>query len=213
MRKSGGMEISESLRQTWAEWHTQNWRERNTDYLASIIMVVMVAALALLVAGCAGVQAPAVAVPDKLRPGANETLMKTVAAKGVQIYECRAVKDQPAAYAWAFVAPEAELFDAAGNKVGKHYAGPHWEAVDGSKIKGTVKESSAAPVADAIPWLLLGASADGPAGAFSRITSVQRVNTAGGVAPKSGCSEAAAGTTTRVYYSADYYFFGARAGY
>jgi hypothetical protein len=43
--------------------------------------------------------------------------------------------------------------------------------------------------------------------AGSKVTSIQRVNTAGGVAPGSGCSQAAAGTPTRVPYTADYYFF------
>ena len=36
-----------------------------------------------------------------------------VPAKGVQIYECRAKKDASAGFEWVFVAPEAELFDAA----------------------------------------------------------------------------------------------------
>jgi Protein of unknown function (DUF3455) len=34
-------------------------------------------------------------------------------------------------------------------------AGPHWESTDGSKVAGTVKESTDAPQADGIPWLLL----------------------------------------------------------
>jgi hypothetical protein len=165
--------------------------------------------LALFIAGCAS-QQPAlspVAVPDKLKPGADESLAMIVAAKGVQIYECRASKDKPGEYAWAFVAPEADLFDARGTKIGRHYAGPHWESADGSKIVGTVKENAAAPAADAIPWLLLTAKSVGPEGAFSKFTSVQRVSTAGGVAPKSGCSQAAAGTPARINYTADYYFF------
>jgi hypothetical protein len=168
--------------------------------------------LALLVAGCASVQPPAatVAVPDKLKPGANESLTMIVPAKGVQIYECRATKDRPGEYEWAFVAPEAELFDARGNGTGRHYAGPHWEATDGSKILGTVKERADAPAAGAIPWLLLAAKSIGPEGAFSRVTSIQRVNTAGGIAPTAGCSQASAGTPARVNYTADYYFFTAR---
>jgi hypothetical protein len=32
------------------------------------------------------------------------------------------------------VAPEADLFDARGNRIGRHYAGPHWRSTDGSKI-------------------------------------------------------------------------------
>jgi len=166
----------------------------------------------LLVAGCASPQPPrpAVEVPDKLKPGASESLAMIVPAKGVQIYECRAKRDQAGAYEWAFVAPEADLFDGRGDRIGRHYAGPHWESADGSKVLGTVKERADAPVADAIPWLLLAAKSAGPAGAFSRVTSIQRVNTAGGAAPKAGCSQAAAGALARIAYTADYYFFTAK---
>ena len=168
--------------------------------------------LALLVVACASPhpQTSMVTVPDKLKPGANESLAMIVPAKGVQIYECRARKDQVGAYEWAFVAPEADLFDARGNKIGRHYAGPHWESTDGSKILGTVKERADAPVADAIPWLLLAAKSVGSEGSFSKVTSIQRVSTVGGVAPKAGCSQAAAGTPARINYTADYYFFTAK---
>ncbi len=168
--------------------------------------------LLLLVAACASPLAPTsmVKVPDNLTPGARESLAMIVPAKGVQIYECRARKDQAGGYEWAFVAPEADLFDARGNRTGRHYAGPHWESTDGSKIFGTVKERADAPAADAIPWLLLAAKSVGPEGTFSKVTSIQRVNTAGGVAPKAGCSQATAGTPARVNYTADYYFFTTR---
>ena len=146
-------------------------------------------------------------MPATLKPGANESLAMSVHAKGVQIYECRAGKDQPGIYAWAFVAPEAELFDASGNRVGRHYAGPSWESADGSKIVGTAKEHADAPAADAIPWLLLTAKPAGPEGALSKVTSVQRIGTVGGVAPKGGCSQAAAGTLARISYTAEYRFF------
>ena len=163
----------------------------------------------LLLAACASPQPPTsmVSAPVKLKPGANESLTMIVSAKGVQIYECRARKDQVGEYEWAFVAPEADLFDSRGNRTGRHYAGPHWESTDGSKILGTVKERADAPVADAIPWLLLAAKSVGSEGSFSKVTSVQRINTAGGVAPKAGCSQAAAGTPARINYTADYYFF------
>jgi hypothetical protein len=168
--------------------------------------------LVLLGAACASPQPPMsmVKVPDKLKPGANESLAMILSGKGVQIYECRARKDQVGQYEWAFVAPEADLFDARGNKTGRHYAGPHWESTDGSKILGTVKESADAPVGDAIPWLLLTAKSVGSEGSFSKVTSIQRVNTVGGVAPKAGCSQATAGTPARVNYTADYYFFTAK---
>jgi hypothetical protein len=130
-----------------------------------------------------------------------------VPARGVQIYECRARKGQPGAYEWAFVAPEADLFDVRGNRIGRHYAGPHWEASDGSRIVGMLKERADAPAANAIPWLLLAAKSVGPEGAFSKVTAIQRANTVGGIAPQAGCSRAAAGTPARISYTADYYFF------
>lgn len=165
--------------------------------------------LVSLIAACASPQPPTstVKVPEKLKPGSNESIVMIVPAKGVQIYECRAKKDQVGGYEWAFVAPEADLFDARGNRIGRHYAGPHWESTDGSRILGTLKERADAPVADAIPWLLLAAKSVGPDGTFSKVTSIQRVNTVGGVAPAVGCSQAAAGTPARINYTADYYFF------
>jgi uncharacterized protein DUF3455 len=168
--------------------------------------------LVLLVGACASPRQPTstLNVPDKLKPAVTESLSMIARAKGVQIYECRAKKDQPGGYEWAFVAPEADLFDARGKKIGRHYAGPHWESTDGSKILGAVKERAEAPTSDAIPWLLLTAKSVGPDGSFSKVTSIQRVNTAGGVAPAAGCSQAAAGTPARINYTADYYFFTAR---
>lgn len=164
--------------------------------------------LALLVGGCAS-PTSLVEVPRNLDPGADETLAMIVPAKGVQIYECRAGKDQ-AAYEWAFVAPEADLFDTRGKRIGRHYAGPHWESHDGSKIVAAVKQRADAPAADAIPWLLLAAKAVEPQGSFGKVTSIQRVNTAGGKAPAAGCAPATAGAAARIGYTADYYFFTVR---
>lgn len=174
----------------------------------------IISMLALAMSASAGAQsaAPAANVPESLKPSANESVAMIVAARGVQIYECRQVKNQADAYEWAFVAPLAELFDASGNKVGTHYAGPHWESADGSTIVGTVKASADAPQAGAIAWLLMAAKPDGGAGAFSKVTSVQRVNTVGGVAPRTGCSQTALGTVARVPYTADYYFLAANDG-
>jgi hypothetical protein len=150
--------------------------------------------LSLLASACAST----VPVPASLKPGANESLALVVPAKGVQIYECRDAE-------WVFVAPEAELFDRAGKKIGSHYAGPHWEAADGSKIVGAVKARADAPAAGNIPWLLLGTKSVGREGAFSKVTSIQRVATVGGVAPAGACPQA--GARARVDYTADYYFF------
>jgi uncharacterized protein DUF3455 len=173
-------------------------------------LIIVLVGLLLIVTACAGRPAPLADVPDKLRPGANEVLALIVPARGVQVYECRAKKDQPGQFEWAFVAPEADLLDARGNRVGRHYAGPHWEATDGSKVLGTVKERADAPAPGAIPWLLLSARSVGPEGRFSNVTSIQRVNTVGGAPPAAGCAAGSAGAPARVDYTADYYFFTAK---
>jgi len=151
--------------------------------------------------------ADSVAVPEPLKPGAHETLAMIVAAEGVQIYECRADQARAGAHAWTFVAPEAELFDVAGRRIGRHYAGPHWEATDGSRFAATVVARAEAPTEDDIPWLRLTTRDVAAQGSFGNVTSVQRVRTAGGVAPATGCSAATAGASARVPYTADYLFY------
>lgn len=160
----------------------------------------------LLAAGCAS--APT-AVPANLEPPATEKRMMTLSAAGVQVYQCRAKPGAPGDYEWSFVAPDAQLTDANGKPAGKHYEGPHWEAPDGSRVVGTVKARADAPAYGAIPWLLLSTTSDGPEGAFSKVTSIQRVNTTGGVAP-AGCAKEDEGYRERVPYTADYVFYGAR---
>lgn len=144
-------------------------------------------------------------VPDAIKGSPAERVALSLHAKGVQIYECRANADGK--LAWAFVAPEADLFDERGTKVGKHYAGPTWELADGSKIVGTVKSRADAPQAGAIPWLLLVAKSTGGAGKLASTSSVQRVNTVGGNAPAAGCAAPEdAGKRERVGYTADYHY-------
>lgn len=168
------------------------------------------ASLALLAACAAPQQKSALAVPETLKPSATESLAMVVPAKGVQIYQCRASRNPAGGYEWAFVAPEADLFDGKGKKIGRHYAGPQWESADGSKVLGALQARAEAPAPNAIPWLLLAAKSVGSEGSFSKVTHIQRVNTSGGVAPSAGCSQAAVGTPARVSYTADYYFFTAR---
>ena len=162
--------------------------------------------IAALIAGCASTATPP-AVPDNLKVSAGEALSHVAPATGVQIYDCGASKVKPGSYEWNFRAPEAELFDTSGRKIGKHYGGPTWEANDGSKIVGALKARDDGPDVNAIPWLLLSAKSTGPAGTFSRVTSIQRVNTVGGSAPSDGCSAATVGKEARVHYTADYRFF------
>ncbi len=164
---------------------------------ASILLVAL--------AACAGRLAPEISIPSILVP-VGQTASDRAAARGVQIYECRATQDVPPKTQWVFVAPEAELFDRDGGRIGRHFAGPHWQADDGSNIVGIAKARADAPLASAIPWLLLATTSEGSNGRFSKVTSVQRINTSGGVAPVAPCDSAALGTSVRVPYTADYVF-------
>lgn len=166
--------------------------------------------IVLLLSGCAssGAMRPP-DTPEALRPPPDQVLVLEAAARGVQIYECSANKDQPARFEWVFKAPEAELFDKADRNVGKHYAGPTWESTDGSKVVGEVKARDNGPDPDAIPWLLLGAKSNSGNGVFGRIKSIQRIQTVGGKAPSAPCGQDNAQQVARVPYKAVYYFYAA----
>lgn len=141
-------------------------------------------------------------VPAKLNPPVGVTMIGAYIAKGVQIYTCTT---HGTAAKWSFKAPDAQLFDAKGAIFAKHYAGPTWEAVDGSsKAIGKMIETVPAPTAGAIPWLLLSAKASGR-GIFAGTRFIQRIKTAGGVVAGSVCSEP--GAEQRVAYSAQYVFY------
>jgi hypothetical protein len=156
-----------------------------------------------LLAACA---ATPPAAPDNLKVPAGQTLTLSAQGVGVQIYECRAAKDDAKRFEWALKAPEAILYNSAGEKIGKHYGGPTWESDDGSKVVGEVKARDNGPDATAIPWLLLAAKSNSGSGVFGKTRSIQRLQTVGGPAPAGGCT---VGQETRVDYKAAYYFYDA----
>lgn len=160
--------------------------------------------LPLLIALCAALPGGALTgcVAPGVEPSPDEVPLMTVAAHGVQIHECRALPG--AAPAWTFVAPDAELFDGDGRRIGHHGAGPSWQHEDGSGFIGTVRASVQSPRPRAIAWLLLTAQPLGLQGAFARVSSVQRVNTVGGQPPGFGCSATTLGRRVRMAYRADY---------
>ena len=143
-------------------------------------------------------------VPPALQPPANEQLVLQVHAKGDQIYSCKVDGPQPG---WTLKAPDAQLFDKDGKAFGKHFAGPSWEASDGSRVVGKAAANAPSPDADSIPWLLVKVVSHEGEGMLAHITSIQRINTKGGRAPASGCDAVHAGQEVRVPYSADYLFF------
>src|SRR5436853_444855 len=117
-------------------------------------------------------------VPATLQVGDGNKVEFHAYAIGVQIYVCTQSATDPTQFSWVFKAPEAVLYDADGNVVGIHYAGPTWETESGSKVVG-VRVAGASVHKTAIPWLLLSAkTAEGP-GVLAHTTYVQRVNTAG----------------------------------
>ena len=163
------------------------------------------AAAALLAAASAAISfSPAAQqLPQQLQPPANEQLLLQVHAKGNQIYIC---KSDAAQFTWTLKAPDAQLFDKDGKSFGKHFAGPSWEANDGSRVTGKAVANAPSPDADSIPWLLVNVISHDGSGVLSRATTIQRLNTKGGKAPATGCDASHLGQELRVPYSADYLF-------
>jgi hypothetical protein len=161
---------------------------------------------AMLAAAGAVLSFPAAAqqVPPQLQPPANEKLLLQVHAKGDQVYTC---KSDAAQFTWTLKAPDAQLFDKDGKLSGKHFAGPSWEANDGSRVTGKAVANAPSPDADSIPWLLVNIVGHEGSGVLSSATTIQRLNTKGGKAPASGCDAEHVGKEVRVAYSADYLFY------
>ena len=145
--------------------------------------------------------------PDALKPPRNATLLLAAHGEGVQIYTCQSAKDDASRFSWTLAAPEASIADQDGKPVGKHYAGPTWEAGDGSKVVGEVIARDDGPDASAIPWLLLRAKSASGHGRLGAVTFIQRLHTVGGQSPTAGCSAATVDHVVRVDYSADYNFY------
>jgi Protein of unknown function (DUF3455) len=131
-------------------------------------------------------------------PGEKEVI--TLHAQGAQIYECAPTKG--GAFAWSFREPIATLL-LKGKTVGRHYAGPNWEYMDGSTVVAKVVGRAAGQTGKDIPWLKLAATSHRGNGMFSRVSTIQRINTSGGQL-EGACSTV--GTFSSVPYSTDYVF-------
>ena len=166
-------------------------------------------ALLILAATAAPAAEQEQGVSDALKPPGGSTLIGRFAATGSQVYVCApavGTAQQEAAQAGALAccwsAPEAGLKSSEGGTTLKHYAGPSWEAADGSKVTGKVIATQDA--AGAVPWLLLSATETG-AGTLAGTRYVQRIDTTGGGKPAGAC--APKGTERRVPYTANYLFY------
>ncbi len=174
--------------------------------MKSQIFVGLQISLCVAIAGCAA----APPAPGPLRVPADQTLIKELHATGVQIYQCQPAKNDPSQFEWAFKGPEASLVSKGGKNAGKHYAGPTWEAIDGSRVVGEAIANSPGTKPNSIPWLLLRAKATAGNGLFTHVQYIQRLNTAGGSVPATGCRKEQAGQQLRASYAADYVFYGSR---
>jgi hypothetical protein len=163
----------------------------------------------------AWLQAPAVD-PSIAVPTAGSRIVLHALANGTQNYTCAKVTvDSGASYVWTFVGPEATLSDCHAVVIGRHFASdagasaPEWQALDGAYVVAH-KVAAFTPQgnAGAVPWLLLGADGRGGSGALSEARYVQRVSTHGGAAPSVPCDASSVGTTQKVAYTADYFFYG-----
>lgn len=143
------------------------------------------------------VQTALAQIPATLQPPKSETLFLQLTGKGTQIYTCQSST-------WTLKAPDAKLYSKTGELKAHHYAGPTWEDTAGNKVVGKVIAKEPSPNPHAIPWLLLTAvSHEGKTG-FANVTTIQRINTEGGQAPATACSE---NQETAIPYQAVYNFY------
>ena len=136
---------------------------------------------------------------------ANEDLVATTHAVGAQVYECRA--DATGQLVWQFREPIATLF-VGGKTVGRHYAGPMWEMADGSAVSARVAGRAPSANPADIPLLKLDVATRAGEGQLTDVTTIQRLNTRGGVADGK-CDRP--GAFLSVPYTADYAFYRKRS--
>lgn len=144
---------------------------------------------------------PARAVDLPAGLAASGVAVLTLHAEGVQIYRCETGTDGRTA--WKFREPLATLLSDDAT-VGRHFAGPTWELSDGSAVAGKMAAQAPGRTAADIPWLRLDVTNRRGAGALTKVTAVQRLNTRGG-AFAGPCTPA--GAFHLEPYAADYVFF------
>ena len=138
-------------------------------------------------------------IPDQIATA--EAPVATFHAEGAQVYECKT--GTAGRLEWQFREPIATLL-LDGKTVGRHFAGPTWELSDGSKVLGKAAGRAPGATSADIPLLKLDAVPQRDAGMLAGVTTIQRLNTKGGVA-QGPCHTP--GEMLSVAYSADYAFY------
>jgi hypothetical protein len=124
-----------------------------------LLLVGIVAAAAVLsLTQVAQAGPPPPVVPGEIQVPAGNKVFLVGHAIGVQIYSCNGG-------VWSFVAPRANLYNDHGKLIITHFAGPTWQAKDGSRVVG-LAEKMVTVDPTAIPWVRLSAAstAAGPDG-------------------------------------------------
>jgi hypothetical protein len=154
----------------------------------------------------AGARAEEPSVPADIAVPEGNRLFLAVHASGVQIYACNAANGTPA---WAG-APRANLYGDNGKLIGTHFAGPTWQAKDGSRVVAK-RDTGVTVDPSAIPWLRLSrvsSSAGSDGDRLAKTTFIQRTATTGGLQPAAAeCTQSTLGTVVEVPYTADYRFW------
>ena len=184
-----------------AATHGRRWFARSNRLLfAGIVAAMAVLSLVAQVA-LAGPPSPT-GVPDQIMPGDGNKVFLIGHGVGVQIYTCNGS-------VWSSAVPRANLYGDNGKLIITHFAGPSWQAKDGSKAVGTVV-NKVTPDISAIPWVLLSAKTT-PGADGDRLvdtTFIQRLDTVGGLQPPAAdCNAATAGTVVESPYTAEYVFW------
>jgi hypothetical protein len=139
-------------------------------------------------------------VPDAIAAAGGDAQMVTLHAEGAQIYECKI--DASGKLMWQFREPIATLM-LDGKTVGRHFAGPGWELADGSAVTGKMAGRASGATAKDIPLLKLEVTSQKGTGQLTGTSTIQRINTKGGIAE--GTCESA-GAFLSMPYAADYVF-------
>jgi hypothetical protein len=158
------------------------------------------------VAGCAAAGPLVAPATPALAPPAGSDLYLRLRADGTQIYTCGAAAG--GGWQWSLKAPQARLIDDRCREAGSHFAGPSWKvASDGSTVVGRKAAEVAAPTTGDIPWLLIEAVSKTGTRMLDPVSYIQRVDTAGGVAPADGCNASTQGTEVAIPYAATYLYY------
>jgi uncharacterized protein (TIGR03118 family) len=190
------------MRNSITYWACRCFAPAATSFKSTLVLL-LCAAAALPARAADDIRVPELpAVCERIAAPEGSKTVFHVYAVGVQIYRWDSTN-------WTFVAPEAILYADAEHhaEVGTHFGtpnGPAWQSTSGSKVVET-RVDGCTPDATAIQWLLLRTNSREGSGIFDDVTHVQRVSTAGGLAPSE--PGAFVGETRQVPYTAEYFFY------